>query len=132
MSRDKRERLREKLSVRRGGISIKEREAIEKRNSILNTLKAKDMLSKHVESGIFDELEYKYFTKYQFIKYLELLSEDGSIFDTIDQSIVDSLATILRENSTYEAFVSDHNQEWVESGGAMCAFKYIFDCKNVL
>lgn len=88
-------------------------------------------LNKAVKRKRFDRLEYKYFSKHQFVQYLYMMADGGNSFDKIDQETVDSLDTVLQENNSYEMFVTSHSQDWAETDGAMRAFKYLFECKDL-
>ena len=86
-------------------------------------------IDKAVKRKRFDKLEYKYFSKYNFLQYLYMMADGGNSFDKIDQETVDGLDMMLRENNSYEQFAADHSQDWMETDGAMRAFKYLFECR---
>lgn len=132
MSRSEtKERLRAKL-LEQSGVTLEEREITTKRNlqkrlEVRANIIAK--LDKSIKMKRFDKLEYKYFSKHHFVQYLYMMADGGNSFDKIDQETVDSLDTVLRENTSYEQFAADHSQDWMETDGAMRAFKYLFECR---
>lgn len=119
--------------LEQSGITLGEREITTKQNfqKRLEEVRAniRTKLDKSIKMKRFDKLEYKYFSKHQFMQYLYMMADDGHSFDKIDQETVDSLDTVLRENNSYEEFANGHTQDWIETGDAMRAFKYLFECR---
>lgn len=131
MSRNKtKDRLRERLLKKENKTAEeKEEEVAAKRLAeVRDNIRAR--LDKAVKRRRFDALEYTYFSKHHFIHYLYLMADGCNGFDKIDQETVDSLDMVLRENNTYEEFAASHSQDWVETDGVMCAFKYLFKCRR--
>mgnify|MGYP001561798671 CR=1 FL=1 len=123
MSRSEtKERLRTKLLEQSGLTAEEQKELADTRANIRKNL------DNAVKRKRFDKLEYKYFSKHHFVQYLYMMADDGNSFDKIDQETVDSLDMVLRENSSYEGFAAGHPQDWMETDGAMRAFKYLFEC----
>jgi hypothetical protein len=86
-------------------------------------------IDKSVKKKRFNNLEYVYFTKHHFVQYLYMMADSGYSFYNIDQRTVDSIELILRDNDSYEEFVSALKQDWMKTDGVMRAFKYLFECK---
>jgi len=133
MNRSKtKERLKAKL-LEQSGVTLEEREFTEKQNlqkqleEVRVNIRTK--IDKSVKRKRFDKLEYNYFSKYNFLQYLYMMADGGNSFDKIDQETVDGLDMMLRENNSFEQFAADHSQDWMETDGAMRAFKYLFECR---
>jgi hypothetical protein len=130
MSRSEtKDRLRAKL-LEQSGVTLGEITATQNLKRLEEVrVNIRTKLDKSVKRKKFDKLEYKYFSKYNFLQYLYMMADDGNSFDKIDQETVDGLDMILRENNSYEQFAADHSQDWMETDGAMRAFKYLFECR---
>jgi hypothetical protein len=131
MSRSKtKERLRAKL-LKQNGVTMGEQKILDVASRLAGVrANIRTKLDKSVKRKRFDKLEYKYFSKYNFLQYLYMMADDGNSFDKIDQETVDGLDMMMRENNSYEQFAADHSQDWMETDGAMRAFKYLFECRH--
>lgn len=73
-------------------------------------------------------LEFSLFSKFNFIRFLELIEEGETFFEEINQQTVESLNMILRENNSYDDFKKNTELDILNSEITENAFKYLFEC----
>jgi hypothetical protein len=73
-------------------------------------------------------LEFSLFSKFNFMRFLELIEEGETFFEEINQQTVESLNMILRENNSYDDFKKNTELDILNSEITENAFKYLFEC----